>query len=171
MWLDIKRRYMELRPELRLIYSVIRDPEAQKPLAVLGFRPLPGAPVRFDGFDYHSISIDFGPGSVDGWLSALVAAELRIDDGLLDASQRQLVIDGRRVDLTPLEFRVLEYLQQREGRVVDRPSLLRDVWGYDDAGGSNVIETLMRSLRRRLGDRADAIETVRGLGYRFTMPS
>jgi two-component system alkaline phosphatase synthesis response regulator PhoP len=41
------------------------------------------------------------------------------------------------------------------------------VWGYDYAGGSNVIEANVRSLRRKLGDRATSIETVRGLGYRF----
>jgi DNA-binding response OmpR family regulator len=41
------------------------------------------------------------------------------------------------------------------------------VWGYDDAGGSNVIESVILSLRRKLGDRANAIETVRGVGYRF----
>jgi len=69
-----------------------------------------------------------------------------------------------------LEFQVFDYLQQREGRVVDRASLLRDIWGHEDTGGSNVIETLIRSLRRKLGDRAGMLETVRGLGYRFTMP-
>ena len=50
---------------------------------------------------------------------------------------------------------------------MERASLLRDVWGYDYAGGSNVIEALVKSLRRKLGDRASAIETVRGVGYRF----
>jgi DNA-binding response OmpR family regulator len=49
----------------------------------------------------------------------------------------------------------------------ERSELLRDVWGYEDAGGSNVIEANVRSLRRKLGDRAASIETVRGLGYRF----
>lgn len=72
--------------------------------------------------------------------------------------------------LTRLEFGVLSYLRQRDGRVVDRASLLRDVWGYED-GGSNVIEAVVRSLRRKLGDRAPAIETVRGVGYRFTSPA
>jgi len=46
-------------------------------------------------------------------------------------------------------------------------SLLRDVWGHDDSGGSNVIEAVVRSLRRKMGERATEIETVRGIGYRF----
>jgi two-component system alkaline phosphatase synthesis response regulator PhoP len=62
----------------------------------------------------------------------------------------------------------MNYLHQRQGRVVDRRALLRDVWGYDDPGGSNVTEALVRSLRRKLGDRASVIQTVRGIGYRLT---
>jgi DNA-binding response OmpR family regulator len=65
---------------------------------------------------------------------------------------------------------VISYLQQRQGHVVERAALLRDVWGYEYAGGSNVIEANVRSLRRKLGDRAGSIETVRGLGYRFSVP-
>jgi DNA-binding response OmpR family regulator len=89
------------------------------------------------------------------------------DDSILDLVQHQLVLDGRRVDLTKLEFEVISYLYQRKGTVVERSELLRDVWGYDYAGGSNVIEANVRSLRRKLGDHAGSIETVRGLGYRF----
>jgi DNA-binding response OmpR family regulator len=53
---------------------------------------------------------------------------------------------------------------------VSRAALLRDVWGYEEASGSNVIEVIVRSLRRKLGAQASAIETVRGLGYRFVDP-
>ena len=168
-WLDIKRIYMELRPNLRRIYTTVRDLATFGPMvAPLGFEPLPGEPIEFDGIAYHSAQLDFGPSSVDGWLSRLVASELLIEeDSLLDVAQRQLVLAGRRVDLTRLEFELLNYLCQRAGKVVDRSSLLRDVWGYEYAGGSNVIETVVRSLRKKLGGRATAIETVRGLGYRF----
>ena len=75
-------------------------------------------------------------------------------------------MDGRRVDLTRLEFDVLDYLHQRRGKVVDRSDLLRDVWGYSHVG-SNVIDTVVRSLRKKLGERASMIETIRGLGYRL----
>ena len=106
--------------------------------------------------------------SQPGWLTRIIATELRIEeDSILDVAQRQLVIAGRRVDLTKLEFEVFRYLCERPGRVVERSTLLRDVWGYDYAGGSNVIEALVKSLRRKLGDRAATIETVRGVGYRF----
>lgn len=167
--LDLKRMYMELRPELRRIYTVDREmvtPDSA--WARLGFEPLPGAPLELDGIAYHAAVLDFGPASVDGWLARVVASELQIEaDSILDVVQRQLVVDGQRTDLSRLEFEVLNYLYQRQGTVVERSALLRDVWGYDYAGGSNVIEAIVRSLRKKLGDRAALIQTVRGSGYRF----
>lgn len=168
-WLDIKRIYMEMRPTLRRIYSIVHDVATYGPMVgPLGFELLPGDPIEFDGVPYYATQNDFGPSSIDGWLARLVAAELQIeDDSILDLVQHQLVLDGRRIDLTKLEFDVISYLHQRRGLVVERAALLRDVWGYEYAGGSNVIEANVRSLRRKLGDRAGSIETVRGLGYRF----
>jgi hypothetical protein len=168
-WLDVKGRFMELRPDLRRIYSIVQDIATLGPMvAPLGFSALPGDPTLMDGSPYYAAVLDFGPSSIDGWLSALVAAELRIDDdSILDVAQHQLVLDGRRVDLTNLEFELFNYLFQRPGEVVRRASLLRDVWGTDYAGGSNVIEVAVGSIRRKLGDRARSLETVRGMGYRF----
>ena len=172
-WLDIKRLYMDLRPHLRRIYTMVQDLPTFGPMvAPLGFRPLPGEPPAFDGVPDHIAMLDFGPSSIDGWLANLVAAELQIEyDSILDVVQHQLVLDGDRVDLTTLEFSVMSYLNQRAGTVVDRRDLLRDVWGYEDPGGSNVVEANIKSLRRKLGDRAASIETIRGLGYRFTTPT
>ena len=65
---------------------------------------------------------------------------------------------------------MINYLHERKGTVVERSALLRDVWGYEDDGGSNVIEANVRSLRKKLGNHAASIETVRGLGYRFGVP-
>lgn len=168
-WLDIKRVYMELRPELRRIYATVRDLATYAPiLTPLGFAPLADA-VQLDDVTYHSAVLDFGPSSVDGWLATLAARELLIEeDSILDPVERQLVLDGRRVDLTRLEFDVLNYLLQREGKVVERIALLRDVWGFTYVG-SNVVEAVIRSLRKKLGARAAMIETVRSLGYRLRL--
>jgi DNA-binding response OmpR family regulator len=62
---------------------------------------------------------------------------------------------------------VLAYLRSREGQAVERAALLRDVWGYEWTGGSNVVEVAVSGLRRKLGARAAALETVRGVGYRL----
>jgi DNA-binding response OmpR family regulator len=158
---------MELRPELRRLYTTVRDIATYAPIITpLGFVALPDA-VQLDGAGYHTVMLDFGPSSVDGWLTKLAARELLItEDAILDPVERQLVVGGRRVDQTRLEFEVLDYLYQRQGKVVDRADLLRDVWGYTHVG-SNVIDTVVRSLRKKLGQRASMIETVRGRGYRL----
>jgi DNA-binding response OmpR family regulator len=105
---------------------------------------------------------------VDGWLTRIAAAELGLpEDDLLDVRQRQLLVDGRRIDLTSLEFEVLHYLRQHEGATVPRYALLTDVWGYQADIGSNVVEAVVHALRKKLGARASMIETVRGVGYRL----
>jgi len=171
--LDLKRRYLEMRPRLRRIYSLVADPEAAvSQLGPLGFARVPDGAAEIGGTTYYALYNDFGPSSIDGWLTDLAAREMLIDDhGVLDPDRRQLILDGSRADLTKLEFDVLQYLQEREGRVVGRAVLLRDVWGYDWDGGSNVVEVVISALRRKLGDSAASLQTVRGAGYRFTAPS
>ncbi|HVL53669.1 MAG TPA: winged helix-turn-helix domain-containing protein [Vitreimonas sp.] len=169
-WLDLKRAYMEIRPNLRRVYTGVYDADTYaEPAHTLGIEPLAGGPIDLDGSPYHPSVLEFGPGSVDAWLAWLVAGELGIEEPeLLDADNRQVVLDGERVDLTPLEFGFMRQLVAHEGRTVSRRTLLQEVWGYDHAtAGSNVVEAVARSVRRKLGARAALVETVRGLGYRL----
>ena len=74
-WLDVKRVYMQLRPRLRRIYSVVVDLPRLAPIfGPLGFAPA-GEPVLVDGTAQQPVWLDFGPGSVDGWLAGLIGAE------------------------------------------------------------------------------------------------
>lgn len=168
-WLDVKRAYMALRPALRRIYVVVNDVPTYWPVVgQLGFRPIAGSPVTLDGVDYSTVALDFGPGSVDGWLAGLVADELGVaDEPILDEGARELGVQGQRVALTPLEFALFRHLDQREGRTVSRPELLREVWGTEFTGGSNVVDAVVRSVRHKLGPAAMVVETVRGSGYRL----
>jgi DNA-binding response OmpR family regulator len=59
---------------------------------------------------------------------------------------------------------------QRDGKAISRDTLLDDVWGQAYHGGSNVVDVVVRSLRQKMGSRSGAIETVRGVGYRFRQP-
>jgi hypothetical protein len=108
-WLDAKRAYMELRPDLRRVYTALRDLPTFAPVAQrLGFQPLAEGAVEIDGLTYYSAMLDFGPASIDGWLAGLVATELGVGDtSVLDSGAHELVVDGRRVGLTPLEFAVM----------------------------------------------------------------
>lgn len=168
-WLDIKRSYLELRPTLRRCYMTAHD---LTPFAdvgsVLGFVTLPQANVTLDGRTYRTIMLDLGPASVDGWLSGLLARELGVqEDGMLDPDTQEMIVGDDRVGLTPLEFKVMQYLRVRGGEAVTRDNLLDDVWGQHHHGGSNVVDAVIMSLRKKLGSRADALKTVRGIGYRL----
>jgi hypothetical protein len=166
--LDVKRDYFRLRPHLGRLYLSVRDPRPfLEALRTLGFR-LFDEPVDVGGERFHLAALDFGPDSVDGWLNRIAAAELGEDDQpFLDARDRSVGLDGARVQLSPLEFGVLSTLAAHAAAPVSRADLLREVWGTSYDGGSNNVDVVVRSLRKKLGDGADRIETVRGIGYRF----
>ncbi len=168
-WVDIKRTYLELRPALRRVYLTLQNIGPYGPVATqLGFTVLKEVVVSLSGTPYYTAMLDFGPGSVDGWICNLVAAELGVtEDQLLDASARELVLNGRRIPLTPLEFGVVSMLESRAGGAVSRTELLRQVWGHDYEGGSNVVDAVVRGLRKKYDENADILETVRGVGYRL----
>jgi len=168
-WVDVKRAYMALRPALRRMYVTVTGVPTYWPVVErLGFRPIAEQGVLVDGTEYFTVVLDFGPGSVDGWLAGLAAAELGLtDDPPLDEDARELSVAGEAVTLTPLEFSLFAHLRAREGRAVSRGELLREVWATDYAGGSNVVDALVRSLRGKLGPAAAVVETVRGSGYRL----
>ncbi len=168
-WLDMKRSYMMLRPRLQRVYLTVCDLETYGPIATeLGFKLISEADVELDGIVYHTAALDFGTGSVDGWLARHVARELGITDSvIIDRNLRELKIDGEVVPLTQLEFRLLERLAAGAGKPVSRVDLREDVWDTTYDGGSNVVDAAVRSLRKKLGDHASMIETVTGIGYRF----
>lgn len=168
-WLDVKRDYMALRPALRRMYVVVHDVPTYWPVVEkLGFRPLEDGVVVLDGLTYSTVVLDFRAGSVDGWLSSLVAGELGFNpEPDLDEQARELCIHGKPVALTPLELGVFQHLRQREGSTVSRAELLQEVWDTDYTGGSNVVDAVVRTLRHKLGDAAIIVETIRGSGYRL----
>jgi hypothetical protein len=168
-WVDVKRKYLELRPNLRRVYLALRDIGPYEAAAQqLGFRALSDAHASAGGDCFLTAMLDFGPSSVDGWLASLVSTELGVEeDGLLDCAARELVLDGRRVGLTRLEYGVMEFLYSRAGEAVARSSLLENVWEQSYDGGGNVVDVVIRALRRKLGPKAALIETVHGVGYRL----
>jgi two-component system phosphate regulon response regulator PhoB len=86
---------------------------------------------------------------------------------VIDPARHEVSIAGKRVNLTSLEFKLLRTLMQRRGRVQTRDRLLNDVWGYESIIDTRTVDTHVRRLRRKLGKAANAIESVRGFGYRL----
>lgn len=85
----------------------------------------------------------------------------------LDEAAHRVMVDGEETTLTATEFRLLKVMMQRRGRVQTRGQLLTDVWGYADDVDSRTVDTHIRRLRRKLGDEAERIETIIGVGYRL----
>lgn len=167
LWMDIKRAYMEY-PQTRRIYNTFRDGKFWIPIfESLGFRVIEPSPV-VDGSPYVNVMNDFGPQLVPGWMAGLVDAQLGVTPPVvLDIEARSLLVGSKRIRLTPLEFELMRYLIQNEEKAISREELLNSVWGYEYIGGSNVVDGMVRSLRKKLGDYAGCIETVSGIGYKL----
>ena len=86
----------------------------------------------------------------------------------LDSSRHKVTADKRDVSLAPLEFKLLETLMSRKGRVQTRERLLDDVWGISADITTRTVDTHVKRLRQKLGKAGQAIETVRAVGYRFS---
>ena len=82
-------------------------------------------------------------------------------------SRREATLDGLQLSLTMREFDLLEFLMRSPGEVFSREVLLQRVWGWDFDGGSRTVDVHVQQIRAKLGEHADLIETVRGVGYRL----
>jgi two-component system, OmpR family, response regulator len=99
------------------------------------------------------------------------AAPLRAGDLELDESRWSVHRAGAPVELSPTEFRLLAYLIRHQGRVLTRAQLLENVWGWDYAGESQIVETYISYLRRKLDPLGPPmIHTQRGVGYSLRPP-
>ncbi|MGQ9557411.1 MAG: response regulator [Desulfurispora sp.] len=97
----------------------------------------------------------------------------RLDFGrlVIDQERYQVLLDGQRLELTPKEFELLRFLAAEPGRVFSRDYLLEKIWGYDYTGDSRTVDVHIRHLRQKMEQVAgngQFIETVRGVGYRFS---
>jgi two-component system phosphate regulon response regulator PhoB len=84
----------------------------------------------------------------------------------IDPARHEVLVNGKRVELTSLEFKLLRTLMQRRGRVQERDRLLNEVWGYESVIDTRTVDTHVRRLREKLGKAGEVVETVRGFGYR-----
>ncbi len=89
-------------------------------------------------------------------------------DGVsIDQDARQVVLDGKNIDLSPTEYKLLTYLVTNAGKALSRRQILNKVWNYDYYGDLRTVDTHINRLRIKLGDKGKYIQTVRGYGYRY----
>jgi two-component system phosphate regulon response regulator PhoB len=93
---------------------------------------------------------------------------LQIGQLILDTDRHEVSVQGRPIQLTATEFKLLHLLLERRGRVQTREHLLINVWNYETEIETRTVDTHIRRLREKLGGEAAWIETIRGVGYRIS---
>lgn len=92
---------------------------------------------------------------------------LNIGGILLDKAAHQVTVDGKSVDLSYKEFELLTYFMENRGIALSREKILNSVWNYDYFGDARTIDTHVKKLRSKMGDKGEYIKTVWGMGYKF----
>ncbi len=127
--------------------------------------------LEFGADDY--VTKPFSPREVVLRIRAIFRRGEKADESLkagpisIDPARHEVRVNGKQVYLTSLEFKLLRTLMQRRGRVQDRDRLLNEVLCYEAVIDTRTVDTHVRRLREKLGKAGDAIETVRGFGYRL----
>lgn len=85
----------------------------------------------------------------------------------IDKSAHQVLVDGKNVDLSYKEFELITYFAENQGIALSREKVLNNVWNYDYFGDARTIDTHVKKLRSKLGDKGDYIKTIWGMGYKF----
>ena len=104
---------------------------------------------------------------MQGTGTSAAVKQLRIHDLVIDLDKHQVFNRRQKVDLTATEFKLLALLAGAPGRVFTRDLLMNELWGDNYFAVDRTVDTHISRLRRKLGHLSDAIETVRGVGYRF----
>lgn len=95
-------------------------------------------------------------------------SEIIESDGIiLDKAAHLVKIDGKDIDLSFKEFELLTYFMENKGIALSREKILNHVWNYDYFGDARTIDTHVKKLRSKMGERGDCIKTIWGMGYKF----
>jgi DNA-binding response OmpR family regulator len=131
--------------------------------------PLDDVSPDWDAVSRHWHNIERGVDALLSWAHAQPNGSDRISiQGLeIDRRRHTASIDGRALNLTPTEFRLLWTLASEPGSVYDRQHLARTCQISGNSGQARTIAVHIKAVRGKLGDRSDLIETVHGVGYRF----
>ena len=87
---------------------------------------------------------------------------------IMDIDSHEVFVNNEQIILTALEFRLLRQLVDRRGRVQSRDQLLSDVWGYSAEVTTRTVDTHIKRLREKLGTMGKYVQTIRGVGYKFS---
>ena len=112
------------------------------------------------------IAKPFSPKILTARVDALIRRSYSIDS-IIDKAAHIVKIDGQEIDLSFKEFELLTYFVDNKGLALSREKILNNVWNYDYFGDARTIDTHVKKLRKKLGDKGDYIKTIWGMGYKF----
>ena len=128
------------------------------------------------GFEYgvdEYISKPFSPKILVARVEAILRRSNNLEDVLeaggivLDKTAHQVTVDGKPIELSYKEFELLEYFVTNKGVALSREKILNNVWNYDYFGDARTIDTHVKKLRSKMGDKGEYIKTIWGMGYKF----
>ncbi len=133
---------------------------------------------ELQGFDLGAdeyISKPFSPKILVARVDALLRRSNAVSEGkrleisgiVLDEAAHSVTIDGQSVELSFKEFELLMYFMTNKGIALSREKILNNVWNYDYFGDARTIDTHVKKLRAKMGEKGDLIKTIWGMGYKF----
>ena len=96
---------------------------------------------------------------------------MEADGIVLDKTAHEVTVDGKPIDLSYKEFELLAYFMENKGIALSREKILNAVWNYDYFGDARTIDTHVKKLRSKMGEKGDCIKTIWGMGYKFEVES
>ena len=159
-------------------WEVLKEIRAYSKIPVIMLTAKGDERDELKGFDSGAdeyISKPFSPkilvARVDALLrrSNLISEEEKIETGgiIMDKAAHTVTIEGKQVELSFKEFELLAYFMENQGIALSREKILNHVWNYDYFGDARTIDTHVKKLRSKMGDKGDYIKTIWGMGYKF----
>lgn len=159
-------------------WEVLKEIRAYSKIPVIMLTAKGDERDELKGFDSGAdeyISKPFSPkilvARVDALLrrSNLISEEEKIEIGgiIMDKAAHTVTIDDKQVELSFKEFELLTYFMENQGIALSREKILNHVWNYDYFGDARTIDTHVKKLRSKMGDKGDYIKTIWGMGYKF----
>lgn len=160
-------------------FEVCREIRANSRIPIIMLTAKGGESDELNGFELgvdEYISKPFSPKILVARVGAILrrsgkgceaGAVLEKGGIVLDKMAHLVTVDGKRIDLSYKEFELLTYFLENEGIALSREKILNHVWNYDYFGDARTIDTHVKKLRAKIGDKGEYIKTVWGMGYKF----
>ena len=175
---DISRVILDVMMPKMNGWDVCREIRKNSKVPIIMLTAKSDESSELNGFECGAdeyIAKPFSPKILTARVDALIRRSYSIDSSevtdvggiIIDKAAHIVKIDGQEIDLSFKEFELLTYFVDNKGLALSREKILNNVWNYDYFGDARTIDTHVKKLRKKLGDKGDYIKTIWGMGYKF----